>query len=311
MKRKIATIVAIALIATMQVATTNAMEVLPKDGEWSYKEAPEEPLVTPDPKEVYVEDHHGESGGYVENGELEDTGSLELSWNSKAIATYGCSTAKINYENLNRSNIDITVTVAIFDGDLIEYFGTTFRPEEEVNELALKGYYALQSGISLSDASKLVTLKYFDDMTEEEISKLTKKEIVSILGKKNFAGMTEEELDSLDREGVKNLSEKNKLILAQLGGYNFYTFYMEIGNTGVVEPGYGIYEVDLYTLPGKITLPKGQYKAIYVLKSYDKIKNKFSDFYIHLPINLEVVEDLPEELQKEYDVILATRIDMQ
>ena len=310
MRKKMATIVAVALIATMQVNTAFAMEVLPKDEKASQKEISSEPLITPDPNEVEMQDTHGKASDYVKNGKLEDAGNIEIEWNGSAYATYGCSTATINYGNPARSNIDMTLTVGLFDGDLIKYFGTTFRPEEEINELAQKGWAALQDGINLSDAAKLVNLDYFDEMTAEDISNLTKKELISILGEQNFAEMTEEELDDLDENGIEELSEVNKLTLAQLGGYGFYTNYMKIGNTGVIEQGYAIYQVDLYTLPGSITLPKGKYKAVFVLNAYDKNKNEFSDFFVHLPISLEIREDLPEELQEEYKVTLATRIDV-
>ena len=312
MRKKLLMCTVIALIATMQVNTVFAIEVLPKDRTSTMKEISDEPLIEVDPNETKMEDDHGKTSHYVRNGLLEDTGKIELEWNSRAYATYGCSTATINYGNPAKSNIDMTLKVALFDGDLIEYFGTTFRPEKEINEFAAKGLKALQNGIRLSDAAKLVNLetKYFDEMTPEEISKLSKKEIISILGEKEFAGMTEKELSNLNKKSVKKLSEVNKLTLAQLGGYGFYTNYMTIGETGVIEPGYAIYQVDLYTLPGSITLPKGEYKAIYVLNSYDKYKNEFSDFFIHLPVTLEVQEDLPEELQKEYKVTLAKRIDI-
>ena len=43
--------------------------------------------------------------------------------------------------------------------------------------------------------------------------------------------------------------------------------------------------------------------------AYDANKNELSDFFIHLPITLQIAEDLPEELQIEYGITLATRID--
>ena len=311
MSRKIAIVLAICMLATMHVSTAFAMEVLPKDEKSSEKVIPKEPLILPDPNEVVLEENHGKESSYIKNGKHEDSGNVELFWNGSAYATYGCSTATINYGNPKRSNIDMTLDVAIFDGDLIEYFGTTFRPKKEVNELALKGFEALQKGINLSDAAKLVDLNYFGEMTPEEVIKLNKEELASILGEQNFADLTEDELLNLNEESVKELSEVNKLTLAQLGGYGFYTYYIEIGNTGLIEKGYAIYQVDLYTLPGSITLPKGKYKAVFVLNAYDKLKNEFSDFFIHLPISLEIKEDLPKELQEEYNVTLATRIDVQ
>ena len=286
-----------------------AIEVLQKDGEHESQPIPAEPLVTPDPraKSLSVE---GYEADYVENSELKDTGFVELHWNSTAYAKYGCSIASINYENPTRSNIGMTLSVAIFDGNLIKYFGTTYRSEEEVLELALEGLDALQNGIKISDAPLLVKEDgLFYGLTEEEVSLLTKSELIQLLVEQNFLGMSAEELNLLDEDGVKALNEIEKLTLAQLGGYNFYTFYQKIGETGVINPGYAIYEVELQTLPGMLVIPKGEYEGIFVLNAFDEYRNELSDFFIHLPITLKIAEDLPEELQEEYGVSLAVRID--
>ena len=305
--KKFVSLLAVLLTFTFFSSSALAIEIIPKNGVYEPSQEPAEPIVTPDPRAVLV---GSEENDYVENGEFEDTGTVWVYWNDTAYSKYGCSIADINYTNPNRSNIGVTLPVGIFDGDMLKYFGTTFRTEEEVQEYAMMGYDALQNGISLSNASYLVVENgIFEGMTEEEVSLLGKSEIAEFLGDKNFIGMNEEELMSLDEEKVKELSEINKLTLAQLGGYNFYTYCVIIGEAGVINPGYALYQIELFTLPGAITIPKGEYNALFVLNGYDANKNELSDFFIHLPITLQVAEDLPKELQIEYGITLATRID--
>lgn len=312
MRRKRLRLLTMMVTVTMMLCSFHsalAMEVFAKDEEIVLQTPQPEPLVTPDPNQVELPPELADSP-YVENDVLEDTAKLELHWNGTAYAKYGCTTASMSYENTTYSNIDIKLIVGIFDEDMLRYFGTTFRSEEEQNELAMEGYEALQSGITLSSAYKLVELGYFGELSAEEIAGLTKSELVSILGEQLFAGMTEEELNLLSEEGVKNLTELNKLTLAQLGSYDFSTFYTEMGETGAIEPGHAIYQVDLHTIPGwLLTLPWGEYEAVFVLNAYDKVKNEFSDVFIHLPVTIVIEEDLPEELQLEYGVSLAERID--
>ena len=344
MRKKLFTIVAIALMAIIPVNTAFAVEVLPNNGEESTQEAetekdvPEEPLAKPDPNEVKVS---SSDAHYVQNEERQDSGTVKLEWNGSAYSKYGCSTADINYTNTLDSNIDVKLSVGIFDGDLLEYFGTTFRTEKEINDLALKGFEALKSGISVSNAAKLVELGYFGERNAEEIAKLGRIRRYFILGQQKFANLSTFDLFQLTEDKVKEMSEKDKLTLAQLGGYEFDKRYAIIGETnGYIEPGYAIYKVDLNQLigdgfyevedsagnttempyglrGGNITLPRRvkihedgtketiSYNAVYILNAFDKEKNEFSKVFIHLPIDLYVEEDLPEELQKEYNVTLA------
>lgn len=302
-RRLLAGVLAGILLSTSALA----VEVIPKNGIYEPESAPIEPIVTPEPRAVLVGE---EETDYIENGEHEDAGTVWVYWNDTAYSKYGCSIADINYTNPNRSNIGVTLSVGIFDGDLIEYFGTTFRKEDEVQEFAMMGFNALNEGVALSNASYLVVEGgIFEGMTEEEVASLDKEGLAKVLGDKNFIGMTSEELMALDESKVKELGEIDKLTLAQLGGYNFYTYCVSIGEAGVINPGYALYQVELHTLPGVITIPKGEYKAVFILNGYDAKKNELSDFFIHLPITLQIAEDLPEELQVEYGITLATRID--
>lgn len=296
------------LVGCLLTSSAFAVEILPKDEEYEQKVGVVEPIATPDPRAVLV---GSEEANYVENGELEDTGKVELHWNGTAYSAYGCTTGgRISFTNPNRSNIGLTLSIAIFDGDLVEYFGTTFREAEEVQELAMAGYEALQNGIWLSNASYLVEEgEVFEGMNAEDIAVLNKSELAELLGEKNFLGMTAEEFEALDEAGVQALSEIEKLNLAKLGGYNFYTYYMSIAEAGVINPGYALYEIDLHTLPGLVCIPKGEYKAVFVLNAYDANKNELSDFYIHLPITLQIENDLPEDVLLENGITLATRID--
>lgn len=305
--KKVVKVLAGLFIGVFLMTSAMAVEVIPKNGIYEPEEVPKEPIATPDPRAVLV---GSEETDFIENDAHEDAGTVWVYWNGSAYSKYGCSIADINYTNPNRSNIGVTFSVGIFDGDMIEYFGTTFRTDEEVQEFAMMGYEALQNGIYASNASYLVQEGgIFEGMEPEEIASFSKEEIAKILGEKLFIGMTEEEFMSLDEATVKGLTELEKLTLAQLGGYNFYTYWVSIGEAGVINPGYALYQIELHTLPGLITIPEGEYKAVYVLNGYDAIKNELSDFFIHLPVTLYVDEDLPEDLQREYGITLATRID--
>lgn len=306
MKKKV--ILALVLVLACMTTSAFAIEVLPKDGMRTPKQVDEIPIVTPEPRAVLVET---ERDKLVENTEFEDQGTVWVEWNGKVISDYGCSTAKMNYTNPTRSNIGVTLALAIFDTDLVKYFGTTFRTLEEQVDMANTGLEALRSGITLSTASKLVANNdYFLGMTAEELNAMSSEDLIKFLGDKSFIGMTAEELKTLDEAGLLELDELQRLELAQLGTYNPNEFYQKIGGeTGVINPGYALYEIDLYTLPGKNVLPKGEYTAVFVLNGYMEDKNELSDFFIHLPIELQVKEDLPVELQEEYSVNLLSRID--
>ena len=306
MKRVLVMFLAMVLIMSLGMSSAFAVDILPKDEEVEATEAPTEPLATPDPRAVSV---GGDRTEFVENGEGEDKGTVWISWNGQGYAKYGCTTASINYTNPSASNIGVTLKVAIFDRDLITYFGTTFRPEEEINELAVKGYEALQNGINIAVATNLISQGYFEGYNEAGAATFDKEKLAEELSKVGFIGKTKEELINLTEEDVYEFDEVTKLTLAQLGGYSFAEFYMVIGEAGVVNPGYALYEVDLHTLPDKVAIPKGEYDAVFVLQGYDEEKNQLSDFFIHLPIVLNIEEDLPEELQVEYCITLAERID--
>ena len=306
MKKKV--ILALVLVLACMTTSAFAIEVLPKDGMRTPKQVDEMPIVTPEPRAVLVET---ERDKLVENTEFEDQGTVWVEWNGKVISDYGCSTAKMNYTNPTRSNIGVTLALAIFDTDLVKYFGTTFRTLEEQVDMATTGLEALRSGITLSTASKLVANNdYFLGMTAEELNAMSSEDLIKFLGDKSFIGMTAEELKTLDEAGLLELDELQRLGLGQLGSYNPNELYQKIGGeTGVINPGYALYEIDLYTLPGKNVLPKGEYTAVFVLNGYMEDKNELSDFFIHLPIELQVKEDLPVELQEEYSVNLLSRID--
>lgn len=305
MKKTLCWLIVLSLILGTSIAS--AIEILPKDGTYTSHEVPTEPIVTPDPRAVKVGSDRDE---LVENGEFEDHGTVWVEWNGRAISLYGCTTAKISYTNPTRSNIGVTLSMAIFDEDLMKYFGTTYRSEEEQMKLAITGLKSIREGINLANASKILTItEYFEGMTAEQVKALSPEEIVSHLAEHNFLGMTAEELMALDEIDLREFTESERLEIAQLGDYNPKEYYYVIGEDALINPGYAIYEIDLYSLPGRLVLPKGEYKAIYILNGYMEDKNEMSDFFVHLPITLTVQKDLPEELQKEYSLSLATRID--
>lgn len=269
--------------------------------------APTAPLVTPDPRVIKA---GTEREDLVQNGENEDTGTVWVTWSGKARTMYGCTTMSMRYTNPTRSNIGVTLKVAIMDDKLLKYFGTTFKSEEMLNTLALGGLTALNEGIKLSPEIEFRNLgKVFEGINIYDLVALDKTELCKILGKKGFLGMDEEALNNLDEETVLEFNEVQKLELAQLCGYNFETNYCEIAEAGLINPGFKLCEIDLHTLPNRGVLPKGEYEATYVLNGFDASKNEFSDFDITLPVDIMVKEDLPEEMQRQYGVFLLERVD--
>ena len=300
----------ISLILAMVLfsAPVLAVDILEKDGVYTPKEAPSEPLVTPDPRAVKV----GEREDLVENSDLEDKGTVWCEWSGRAYSKYGCTTAKIGYTNPTRSNIGVTLKMAIFDEDLVTYFGTTFRSEEEQIELANTGWKALQDGITLSTATRLVNdTDWFEGMTPEQVKDLSGEELLEHLSRKDIFGFLPKTLTGVEEGWLSDLDEEQRLSLAQLGEYNPKEYYQLIGEDGLLNPGYEIGEIDLYTLPVKQVLPKGDYDATFVLTGYMADKNEFSDCQIQLPVTLTIEEDLPDDLLEEYGLYLLVRIDQQ
>ena len=307
MKKLLAMLLATILTLTT-FATAFAVGVAPVNGEYVPEEIPTEPLATPEPNAVKIADF--DEDNFVENGELQDQGTVWVEWAGTMKSKWGCSTASMNYTNPTRSNIGVTFKVGIFDCDLVTYFGTTFRSEEETKVLALYGLNAMNNGMHISALKEFRGIGMpFEGIGEEDFANMEVRDIVEILVSKGFmGGMTTDEILALTEDDVASMSEIQKLDLAQLADYDYFASYQVIGEAGVINPGYALYHIDLYTLPGRITLPKGDYRAVYVLNGYDAEKNQLSKFFIHLPITLNVEEDLPEELQIEYGVSLADRI---
>ena len=306
--KKMLALILVLLFTLSTNAVTFAVELSDKDGKFQEKPtvAPE-PLATIDPNAVRLTDI---DPNLIENQELEDKGTVWLDWNGKAYAKYGCSPAIINYTNPIKSNIGVVLSVGIYDGDLIKYFGTTFRDEEEINKLALEGFNALHNGIEAFAARRLTAKGgIFEGEEVESITSLEKEDIFKKLGEIGFLNMTEDQLKNLSIFDVYNMSEIEKLTLATLCEYDFYMYRLIIGDAGLINPGYALYKVDLYNLPGRLVIPTGEYKAFFELNGYDENKNAFSDFHIRLPITLYIQEDLPEELQEEYELQMAKRID--
>jgi len=306
-KRLVALVFGLLLLAMSSQAL--AISVIPKDGIYTPEEVPVEPLVTPDPKAVKM----GGTGILVENSEYEDSGKIWISF-GHAIADYGCVPARVNYVNQSRSNKGVVITLRISDAELLRAFGTTFKYEDELNELALNGYRALQNGITLSVANNLTLKKdeinsydrVLSDFDAETVYAMDRNELIWNLGLRNFLGRTAEQLQVLTEEDVYGLDEMGKLMLAHLGGYNFDEYSLSIAEGGLINPGYALYEMDLHNLPGMYVIPKGKYYVFYELQGYDPEKNEMSDFHINLPIVLEVKEDLPQEYLEQYDLKLAT-----
>lgn len=310
--RKLSVGLALFVLLLAMVSQSLAIGVIAKDGSATVKVAPVEPLATPDPRAVKV----GGTGNLVKNGYYEDSGKVWISFGHSK-AKYGCVPAQINYENQSRSNKGVVISLCIFDYELIRCFGTTFRPEEELNELALKGYEAMQNGLTASAAASITTKgddlvtheRFFSHFDAETVMQMDRNQLIWELGLINFLGRTAEELQNLTIEDVYNLSEIDKLMLAHLGGYNFDEYGQSIAEGGLINPGYALYEIDLHNLNGMKVLPKGEYYVHYELKGYDPDKNEFSDFQINLPIILEIEEDLPQNYCDEYGLSLAKLID--
>lgn len=320
MKRRLFWLVSLILVMMSSTASAG-ISVLPKDGVYTPKEIVEEPLVTPDPRAVQIA---GERENLVVNNEFEDKGTVWVEWNGKVYSLYGCTLtdddpeeklhnatkAKMNYTNPSRSNIGVTLKLAIFDADLIDYFGTTYRSESEQIELAKTGLKSLKEGINLSTASKLTNItEYFEGLTYEQVSELTSEELTALLGSKNFIGKTDEELRALEETDLVGLTELERLELAKFGDYNPFEYYYVIAENGLINPGNAIYETDILTLPDMSILPKGEYDAVFVLNGFAEDLNELSDVFVHLPIKLSVKEDMPEDLLEVFGLSLAIRID--
>lgn len=269
-------------------------------------ETSDEPLALNDPNAVKIADFNEEN--FVENGELQDQGTAWIEWSASINSMWGCSTAEMNYTNPAQSNIGLLLKVGIFDNNLIKYFGTTFRSEEETMELAKKGLFALENGIIPTQKEFREVGLPFEGMSEDDMN-LGLKDVIEILVSKGFMpGMTADEILALTEEDLTSLTEIQRLDLAQLADYSYFESFQSIGESGVINPGYALYQIDLHTLPGLVTLPKGSYKAVYVLNGYDAEKNQLSKFFINIPVTLNVAEDLPEDLQVEHGVTIADKI---
>ncbi len=324
MKRLMAIFLGIILVV-LGANTAWAINIIPQDGELATIEVPTELTETPDPnaelvgmpnqlvEASFAEWEDGEMDpqafyAYMSKNQNLDDGEVWLEWSEKSRATYGCTTASISYTNPSSSNIGVILKIVISDAELLNDFGTTFRTDEEVLELASKGVEALENGIHITVAEKLVANNSaFAGMTAEELcvdgSKLPK-----LLASKGFLEMTEEEISELSVDKLTEMSETERLTIAMLGGYDPNTMYMEIAKSGVIKPGYRLKQIDLHTLPGKVCLPEGTYNAFFMVNGFDAWKSELSDFSIQLPLKLTIKEDLPENLQEEYGVTLAKKI---
>ena len=324
MKRLMAILLGIMLVFSANIAF--AIDIVPKDGEQATLEVPTELTETPEPdatlvgmpnQRVEASFKEWEDGvmdpkifyTYMKENEFVDDGKVWISWSNKAYSEHGCATnASIRFTNPSDSDIGVTLKIAIFDAELLNNFGTTFRTRDEVLELASKGLEALKNGIHITAAEKLVkNNSAFAGMTAEELC-VKPAELPKLLASKGFLGMTEEEIAELSIDKVARLNEIGQLTVATLGGYDPNTMYMEIAKAGVIKPGYRLQQIDLHTLPGKVCLPKGTYNAIFVVNGFDAWKSELSDFFVQLPLTLTIREDLSEELQKEYGVTLAKKI---
>ncbi len=317
------------LLGILFVFWTNiafAIDIIPKDTEQATLEVPTELTETPEPDAMligmpnqYVEAsfREWEDGvmdpkifyAYMKENEFLDDGKVWISWSSKASSMHGCAAdASISFTNPSDSNIGVTLRIAIFDAELLNNFGTTFRTRDEILKLSSKGYEALKNGIHITAAEKLVANNSaFAGMTAEELC-VNPSELPKLLASKGFLGMTEDEIIELSIDKIARMNEIGQLTVATLGGYDPNTMYMEVAKAGVIKPGYRLKQIDLHTLPGAICLPRGTYNAIFVVNGFDAWKSEMSDFFVQLPLTLTIREDLTEELQKEYGVTLAKKI---
>lgn len=244
---------------------------------------------------------------FIENEEHTDGGRLELRWNGNIYAQYGCSVATIKYTNPIRSNQGVKVAVAISDEKMLEYFGTTFKSEEECTELAFKGLEILKSGdIPLNNLQKMYNKKVFT--TYEPTTSISGEELAQILGSESFLGMTAEQLLLLKTDDLGKFSEIDKLRLAQLGEYEIKKSFAIIGQSGVINPGYEINELKLTTFyDNKYALAAGEYSGRLLLTVYDQSKGTMSNLDVKLPLKIHIEEDLPADFCNEYDITLISK----
>lgn len=259
-----------------------------------------------DPKAVQVEEQVVD---HVENGEHEDTGDVFVRWSKGATVKYGCDLASIDYTNPGRSNMGVKLELMLYDDQAFKYFGTTFRSEEELNALAVAGLEALKLGAPNVWTMDKLLMKGIV-VTDQYEYPVSYEDLLDIIVENGYLGYTKEQWLALDEETILRMPEYEKLMIAQFGDYKFKLGnFLSLGETGVLPQGYAINEIQLHTFGDNYTLPAGNYNAQFWIVGYDALKGEYSKFGSSVPVTLHVQQDLPKNLQEEYGIKLAVRVD--
>lgn len=229
----------------------------------------------------------------VQNANGDDSGDVFVQWDQDAAAHYGDGVAKIFYKNPGKSNMGVKVELVIFDNKAYEYFGTTFKSEEELNKLAMQGFAAMQNGVPDIATRDMLFAKGITKENDFDCP-LDFAGLIDVLVDNDFLGFSKGDWASLDRTNIRNLSEYQKLMIAQFGDYGFEkNDFVSIGETaGIIDPGYMITSMQLHAIGDDgFVLPEGDYQAQFHIVGYDTGKEDFSDLKINVPVVLRITNN--------------------
>ena len=274
MKRAKLLLTVMVVLGTMMFASiANAMEV-DSSGE-------------PDPLAEKVEEA---TVPLAQNEKGTDSGDVFIQWDSDAVAEHGDDVAKIYYKNPGTSNMGVKVELVIFDNRAYEYFGTTFKSKDELNDLVMQGFAAMQNGIPDIATRDMLFVKGITKDNNFDYP-LDYAGLIDVLVENDFLGFSKEDWASINRGNIKDLSEYQKLMIAQFGDYTFdRDGFVSIGETGIINPGYMITSMQLHPVgEDDFVLPAGEYNAQFHIVGYDTGKEDFSDLKINMPVVLHIM----------------------
>ena len=246
---------------------------------------------------------------FANNSKGKDSGDVFIRWGQDVFAAFGCSLMEMYYINPGYSNLGVKVELILTDDNLTELFGTTFKSNKELNELALAGFRAMQVGVLNKDAMSRLVIKGVVATNEYDYP-LSYVDFAKVLVENNYLGYSLDDWLGMTEEKLLALNEYEKLMIAQFGDYKFYRGgYLSLGETGIINPGYEITIMQLHTFgEDDYVLPGGDYAASLLITPYDAERDEYSKISTKVPVMLHVEQDLPKELQEEYGIKLAVKV---
>ena len=262
-------------------------------------------LVDCDKRAIKVEER---TVDLVQNEEDEDSGDVYIQWGEDVTCTYGYGVARMGYKNPGESNMGVKIELIIFDNVLYEYFGTTFKPDDVLDLLALEGFRAMSDGIANIDERDMLFVK---GITRDYnfATQLDFEGLVDILVQNEFLGYSIEDWYSLNEENIHNLSEYEKLMIAQFGNYTFNMGnFLVVGETGVIYPGYKLSLIDLHEIGNGYILPEGNYPAQFHITGYDLSRGVYSDMSVNMPVRIHILKTISKKRADQLGFAVAKRI---